>query len=457
MSELWNGQNWKRAGVYGLGISGLAASRLLRSRGVEVVGIDRRDREDLDLGDLADDCGMDWMLGTEGQTIPESIEGLVVSPGIPSQEPLLELAREESVPIVSEIELAAPLLNGPVVGITGSNGKSTTTALTGLLLRKAGHQVEICGNYGVPLSACVDGEAGRVFVTELSSFQLEYLVNLHPRVAAILNVTADHLDRHSDLKSYAAIKEAILGNQTADDVAVLNADDPIVAAMAVKARRRLFSRRNRVDDGCYLDGDEVVEARPGGDRKALFRRDDLAIPGVHNLENAMASALIATSMDAYPKQWASALSMFNGLPHRLEKIASINGVTWFDDSKGTNVGATSMSLEGFDDASVHIILGGRNKGGDFFELRRLIERKAVKAYLIGEAAGQIYRDLEGSAEMTISRSMESAIDAAYDCAGRGEVVVLSPACASFDQYSSFEERGDHFQTLVKALEGRVDG
>ena len=175
MSDFWNGTNWQRAAVYGLGVSGLAASRLLRSRGVEVVGIDCRNRSDLELDELALDTGMDWMLGAEPKTIPESVDGIVVSPGIDSRDPLLSLAREQAVPVVSEIELAAPLLNGPIVGITGSNGKSTTSALTGRLLSTAGHQVEVCGNYGVPLSARVDGEPERVFVIELSSFQLEYL------------------------------------------------------------------------------------------------------------------------------------------------------------------------------------------------------------------------------------------------------------------------------------------
>ena len=457
MSELWNGSNWKRAGVYGLGISGMAASRLLRSRGVEVVGIDRRSKEDLDLGELATDSGMEWMLGAEPQTLPASIDGVVVSPGIPSRQPLLAVARERGLPVISEIELAAPLLNGPLVGITGSNGKSTTTAMTGSLLSRAGYKVEICGNIGVPLSSRVDGEVGRIFVTELSSFQLEYLVDLHPRVAAILNVTADHLDRHSDLGTYASIKEAIYSNQTAEDVAVLNADDPIVAAIAVKARRRLFSRKIRVEDGCYLDGDCVFETSPGDSGKALFHREDLAVPGVHNLENAMASALIAISLGADPGLLPRGLASFKGLPHRLEEVARINGVTWFDDSKGTNVGATLMSLESFEDATVHIILGGRDKGGNFRDLRSLIRQKAQKAYLIGEAADELCRELDGAVEMTTSRTLERAIEDAYASAGRGAIVMLSPACSSFDQYSGFRERGELFQKLVGNLERRSDG
>lgn len=457
MSEFWNGTNWKRAAVYGLGVSGLAASRLLRSRGVEVVGIDRRSKQELELDELALDTGMDWILGAEPQDMPEAVDGLVVSPGIDSRDPLVSLARRQEVPVVSEIELAAPLLNGPVVGITGSNGKSTTSALTGRLLSTSGFEVEVCGNFGVPLSARVDGEAERVFVVELSSFQLEYTENLRPRVAAVLNLTADHLDRHSDLASYAAIKESIFSNQAAEDVAVLNADDPIVAAMAVKARRRFFSRKKRVEDGCYLEGGRVIETTPEGSRKTLFHRDELALRGVHNLENAMVSALIASSLGAESSLWSKELASFKGLPHRLEEIARINGVTWFDDSKGTNIGATSMSLEGFDDATVHLILGGRSKGGKFGDLRGVVEQKVRKAYLIGESADELHRELAGSVDVIISGSLENAIAAAHAGARRGEVVLLSPACSSFDQYSSYEERGRQFQGIVASLEGRISG
>ena len=457
MSDFWNGTNWKRAAVYGLGVSGLAASRLLRSRGVEVVGIDRRSKQDLALGGLAGDAGMEWVLGAEPLKVPASVDGIVVSPGIDSGDPLLSLARQKLVPVVSEIELAAPLLNGPVVGITGSNGKSTTSALTGRLLSRAGFRVEVCGNYGVPLSARVDGEAERVFVIELSSFQLEYLEHFKPRVAAVLNLTPDHLDRHADLASYAAIKEAIFSNQTAEDVAVVNADDPIVSAMAVKARRRLFSRKIRVDDGCYLDGDRVIETDHVGLKRTLFHRDEVGIPGVHNLENAMVSALIASSLNADPSLWSEGLASFKGLPHRLEEIARINQVIWFDDSKGTNIGATAMSLEGFDDATVHVILGGRNKGGDFADLRDLVKRKVRKAYLIGEAASEIHSELGGVVEMTEEGSLEGAVNEAYASARPGEVVLLSPACASFDQFSSFMDRGRQFQELVANLERSING
>ncbi len=446
-------QEWRRAVVYGLGVSGLAAARLLRSRGVAVVGVDRRPAAELDLGELAADAAVELELGAEPAAVPAGVDGVVVSPGVPLDRPLLADARRRDLPVLAEVELGFAFAAGPVIGITGSNGKSTTTALTGALLAAGGFEVEVCGNIGVPLSAVVDGAPGRVFVTELSSFQLETVRCFRPRAAALLNLSVDHQDRHAGLDRYLDAKRALFANQLADDVAVLNADDPLVAAVAVNARRRLFSRRRRVEDGCYLDRETVVEAAPGAAPSTLFEAADLALPGVHNLENAMAAALLSRALGAQAAVFGPALGAFQGLPHRLERVRELRGVVWYDDSKGTNLAATAKSLEGFEDGAVHLILGGRHKGGEPDQLAELVGRKARRVYLVGEAAELFGAALDAVAPCERVGDLARAVAAAAAQARPGDSVLLSPACASFDQYNNFAERGRHFQSLVRALDG----
>jgi UDP-N-acetylmuramoylalanine--D-glutamate ligase len=453
MKAPWSQQEWQRALVYGLGLSGLAALRLLRSRGVEVVGVDRRGAGELDLGELTADPGVELLLGREPTTLPAGLDGVVVSPGVPADRPLLAAARGAGIPVIAEVELGYAFVNGPVIGITGSNGKSTTTALAGALLAASGFAVEVCGNIGRPLSACAEGEAGRIFVTELSSFQLEAIDGFHPRAAALLNVSADHLDRHADLDSYIAAKKRLFDNQSTGDIAVINADDPLVAEVAARSRRRFFSRLRSVEDGCFLDGDRVVEATPGRPQSELFRRQDLSLPGTHNLENAMAAVLLARAFEADPEKIAPTLGTFSGLPHRLQLVRELGDVLWYDDSKGTNVGATLKSLEGFADGSVHLILGGRDKGSDFGALAPVVERKAVRVYLIGEAAERVGMALADRVACERADDLATAVASAAARVAAGEVVLLSPACASFDQYLDFHARGEHFQDLVRALDG----
>lgn len=452
-----NGIVWKRALVYGLGLSGRAAARLLLARGVSVLAVDRRRQGELNLEDLLDQERFEAIVGAEPSELPQGIDGVVVSPGVPLDRPLLRAARQRGVPIVAEVELAFGMLDGPVIGITGSNGKSTTTALTGRLLAACGYPVEVCGNIGVPLASVVDGEPGRIFVAELSSFQLEGVKTFRPQAAAWLNLSADHLDRHADLESYAEAKRALFARQTEDDVAVLNADDPLVADLATRARRRFFSRRHRVEDGCYLEGDRVLESEPERETIELFRRDDLAIPGAHNLENAMAAALLARAMGAEVGCLRSGLAGFQGLPHRLQRVAEMGGVIWYDDSKGTNIDATQRTLEDFPDGSVHLILGGRNKGSDPAELATVVRRKARHLYFIGESAEQFDAALGGLVPGTVEETLAEAVASAARRALPGESVVLSPACASFDQYENFRQRGRHFQTLVAQLGAEQGG
>lgn len=488
METPWNERDVRRALVYGLGVSGRAASRLLLALGVRVVGIDARPAEALELGELPDEGGFDLRAGGEPGELPAGIDAVVVSPGVPLDRPLLADARRRGVPVLAEVELAFPFLDGPLVGITGSNGKSTTTALAGSMLRAGGFDVSVCGNIGTPLSAEVDaavvacgsfrsegrgpgmdddpdrGRPGRVYVVELSSFQLQGIHRLRPRAAALLNVAADHLDRHGGLEAYGAAKRRIFENQDPGDVAVVNADDPLVRDAVVRARRRSFSLAAPVEDGCHLergtDGHRVVERGGGEDPGAaaeLFRPEDSPLAGEHNLANAMAAALLARALGVAPEACRRGLISFRGLPHRMERVAEAGGVVWFDDSKGTNPAATAGCLAGLADGSVHLILGGRNKGADFRELAPAVARKARQVYLIGEAAGELEEALNGAAPLVQAGTLEEAVSRAGAAARPGEVVLLSPACASFDQFRDFNHRGDAFQRLARAATGGAGG
>ncbi len=444
---------WRRALVYGLGASGVAASRLLRAQGVEVIGVDRRELRSLELGVLGSDSRVDLRLGAEPVELPSDIDGIVVSPGVPMDRPLLVSARRLGVPVIAEVELGFIFADGPIIGITGSNGKSTTTAMTGALLEGAGIAAEICGNIGVPLSAVVGRPDRPVYVTELSSFQLEAIDTFHPKAAVLLNVSDDHLDRHRDSDTYLAAKLALFSNLEPEDVAVLNADDSRVADLTVRGRRRFFSRFRSVDDGCFLEGDQVIEVDPNGGRKTLFRCQDVSLAGAHNLENAMAAALLSRAAGADPSSFASTLARFQGLPHRLQSVRESSGVKWYDDSKATNFAATLKSLEGFADGSVHLILGGRNKGGDPAVLTEMIGRKVRRLYLVGEAAEEMAAVFCDSVSTEMAHDLTRAVSLAASHADSGEVVLLSPACASFDQYQNFSERGVHFQDLARAVNG----
>jgi len=463
MRAPWGSGRFERVLVYGLGLSGRAAARLLLGRGVSVVGVDTKPAETLDLDELADmneqtaggRLRFELLAGSELEQLPPGpFDAVVVSPGVPMDRLLLEDARRRGLPVIAEVELASPFVNGPMVAITGSNGKSTTTALTGAMLRAAGLPVEVCGNIGVPLVGLVDGPPGRVFVVELSSFQIEGIVSLKPRAAALLNLSEDHLDRYGSMAAYAAAKKRLFLTMDAEGIAVLNADDPEAADVETQARKRWFSRRGRVQDGCWADPDgRVMEVVPGESEVELFHASDVPLAGVHNLENAMAAALLARAIGAEPEEIRRGLQGFQGLPHRMQRAGEKDGVTWYDDSKGTNPGATLKSLEGFADGTVHIILGGRNKGADLASLTPLLRQKARRAYLIGEAAEEFAAALGDAVPFERSETLERAVRSAAEQARPGEAVLLSPACASFDQFRNFVHRGESFQALVRAVLG----
>ncbi len=460
---------WRVALVYGFGLSGRAAARLLLSRGVQVIVVDERSREELEtsadaevrseLDSLAGQAA-EFHLGEVPQSLPAGVEVVVVSPGVSPDRPLLVAARRAGVAVIAEVELAWRNLSGSdrVIAITGSNGKSTTTAMVGHLLDEAGVPALVCGNIGRPMADAVlevaaDTTARPVFVVELSSFQLETTETFHPQVAALLNVSPDHLDRHGTEERYRVAKERIFGRQQADDTAVVRADEREKMLTPIAARVRSFSIHQEVDDGCFLAGDEVRE-RVASYEHLLFPRQSVAVPGLHNLENAMAAALMAGALGVDRKAIAAGLESFVGLPHRTERVRDMGGVLWFDDSKGTNMDATARSLEGFEDKSVHLILGGRNKDADPLLLADAVSAKAKRLYLIGEAAPLFEAALGNLVPVESCGDLHNAVKRAAECALPGEVVLLSPACASFDQFDSYAHRGEVFHQLVEQLEAR---
>jgi UDP-N-acetylmuramoylalanine--D-glutamate ligase len=453
MNGPWSDRRLERVLVYGMGISGRAAARLLTARGAVVLAADDKA---VDLGDLA---GPIERLPPGAAELPPEIDLVVVSPGVPLDRPLLAAARRQGVPVIAEVELAFPFLDGPVVAITGSNGKSTTTAMTGDMVRAAGLPVEVCGNIGEPLSDKVDGPAGRIFVVELSSFQIEGIVTFKPKAAALLNLSEDHLDRYGTLEAYADAKRRLFRDQDAGDVAVLNADDPeTTKRLDGSAARRLFSRLSPVADGCFAAPDgRVVEVAAGRPDVELFHAADVPLAGVQNLENAMAAALLARAVGVEPTAIRAGLKAFQGLPHRLQKVGERGGVTFYDDSKGTNPGATMKAIEGFADGTVHLILGGRNKDADLATLTPMVRRKARRAYLIGEAAEEFAAALGAAVPQERAETLDRAVRSAAARAFPGDAVVLSPACASFDQFRNFNHRGDVFQQLVREIVGDHPG
>lgn len=461
-----------RALVYGLGVAGRAAVELLIERGLSVRVADdatdvvqpeqwARDERvegfDLECDDLTD------------------VDVMVTSPGVPKQRPLILAALELGIPVVDEttlawsvLEAARPEIAAKVIAITGSNGKSTTTALAATLFEPG--TARACGNIGTPLSTCVlDLLTGRersdVLVVELSSFQLEEVganapARFRPRAAALLNVSPDHLDRHGSAEAYVAAKRRIFAAQQNGDVAVLNDDDPACRDTILPdgVRRRSFSMRSRVADGCFVADDRVWLAEPDAPARSLVAVSDLGLAGSHNVENVMAAVALADAVGDRSDQRAETgfidrLRSFRGLPHRSELVAEIDGVRWVDDSKGTNVGATAKCLEGWPDGRVHLIAGGRGKGDDFSALRDLVKRKVRRLYLVGEAADQMAADLADTVEMEKSGDIATAVGQAAQHAVEGDVVLLSPACASFDQFTGFAERGRFFQQEVAALAG----
>lgn len=432
--------------VIGAGKSGVAAANFLAAHDESVSITDSNPHPDLP---RALDDRVVRFFGHEDEAVLDHVKTIVLSPGVPLSTPLLQRAAALAIPIIAEVELAFRYLKGTLIGITGSNGKSTTTALIGEILKVAGRQPIVAGNIGQPLIASLDEEKTRTYVVELSSFQLETIDTFRADVALLLNITPDHMDRYPNFDAYAAAKYRIFKNQKSGDTAIVNASERREGRRDNKARTWRFSATERVDEGAYLDGEQMV-IRIGGEERRI-PRSSLKLQGVANVENALAAWLAARAAGVDDLAVQTAFGTFAGLPHRMVLVREISGVSYVNDSKGTNVDATLKSLEGFPARSVILILGGKDKAGEFERMRDPVKEKARCVITIGAAAERIGSALNGATEIVPLQTMERAIAWARANAKNGETVLLSPACASFDQYRNFEHRGEHFEALVNAL------
>ena len=438
----------RRVTVVGLARSGVAAARALHALGaiVTVTDIKPLDQLGAQVKSLGDD-----RIVVKGGGHPDGIfleaDLIVLSPGVP-RIPQIRAAQHRGIHVISELELAWLLSDAPYVGITGTNGKSTVTTLVGLMLRRARKKVLVAGNIGNALTEDIALLKQRDWiVAELSSFQLEYIETFHPRIAAILNVTQDHLDRYHDIAEYGEAKTRILMNQRKDDFAILNFDDPLVKSYANRTSATVipFSRLLRFSPGaCLLDGYLTFNNR------RIIRTDEIKIKGVHNLENALAAVALSMCADADSVSVAAVLREFPGLEHRLEFVREKDGVAWINDSKGTNVGAVVKSVEGFTNPVI-LIAGGLDKGSDFSPLCNLFKEKVKLLILIGKAADKMAKALGSSTETVFAQTLQDAVKLAAAQSSRGDVVLLSPACASFDMFRDFEDRGRQFKEAVMNL------
>jgi UDP-N-acetylmuramoylalanine--D-glutamate ligase len=438
----------RRALVVGLGASGVAAARLLVRDGWLVTITDLRGHAELAarLAELPE--GVETALGGHPVSLLDATSLLVVSPGVAWELPLLAEARRRGVEVIAEIELAFRARpERPLVGVTGSNGKTTVTALIGEILRTAGVAVGVGGNIGTAACALALDPAVATWVLELSSFQLEGCSRLRPRVGLLLNLSPDHLDRHASMDAYRAVKARLFAAQRGEDLALLNADDPIVAAQDVPARLERFSLNDPGAEAHLRAGELILDGAP------LVSRAELPLLGDHNVANALAAALAGARMGVPRDAIATALRRFKGLPHRHQLVGEVAGVRWVEDSKGTNIGATAAGLAGYPPGRVHLVLGGLGKGQDFSLLRPSIEGRVARLYVIGQAADEIAAALEGAAPIERCGTLDEAVRRGATLARPGDTVLLSPACASFDQFRDYADRGDAFARLVRSATG----
>lgn len=448
--------------IVGMARSGLAAAEFLRGRGARVTLNDAKPEGDLPELYLAAvaglrELGVDIVAGSHPRHLFETADWLVVSPGVPLATEPFQWARAAGVPIIGEVELAARFLKGKIVGITGTNGKTTTTTLIGEILGKGGLPVQVGGNIGEPLISLVDRsvESGWI-VAELSSFQLEAVDQLHVSVAVLLNITPDHLDRYDSMDDYAAAKANIFRHQVPGDVAVLNADDRRVAAMRELTGAHVisFSVTSELAEGIFLRGDQVV-ARYKGREVAILSRREIPLKGAHNLENVMAGLAVGLACGVDPDSMRRTVLEFKAVEHRLEYAGEVDEVSFYNDSKATNVDAAIKSLEAFP-GGVTVILGGKDKGSDFTPLRSLVEARCRRVILIGAAADKIAAALAGTVPITRADSMEEAVWLGRELSEAGDTVLLAPACASFDMFDNYEHRGRVFKDAVRRLISKAD-
>ena len=445
--------NGKRVLVVGLARTGVATALFCSAQGAAVTAVDARPESDLsEAAAKLRAVAIAAQFEVREKFDVSAFDLVVPSPGVPADAPLLRSAQAAGIRIWSEIELAAHFLKGKLIGITGSNGKTTTTSLVEHILRTAGVPTILAGNIGTALIGCVERSTPQtITVAEISSFQLEWVDTFRPDVAVFLNLTPDHLDRHGNLETYGATKARIFACQTAHDTAVLNADDPGARIYAPQGPPTVywFSRKQRVERGAFLADGKVVFRRDARDEEIL-RVTEIPIPGAHNVENVLAAVAAARLAGVSPQAIAAGVRTFAGVEHRIEFVAEHNGVRYYNDSKATNVDATLKALDSFP-GRILIILGGKDKGSDYSSLREPLRQKAILALLIGSAADKIESQIQGSVAIERAGTLERAVEVAARAAHLGDIVLLAPACASFDQFQGFEHRGHVFKDLVRHL------
>jgi UDP-N-acetylmuramoylalanine--D-glutamate ligase len=447
----------KRALVVGLGKSGAAAALFLKSHGARVSVSDTKPADELRQQITALlDAGIAVETGGHGERTFRGQDLIVVSPGVPSDAPPLVQARALGETVIGEIELATQFLPGQLIAITGSNGKTTTTSLLGEIMAAAGFPALVGGNIGTPAISLIEQAGSRtVTVLEVSSFQLETIQTFHPKVSVILNVTPDHLDRHRTFEAYADAKAQIFRNQGSQDFLVLNADDATCVELSRRASASVFwfSRQQDVQQGAFAREGQIVFTQNGTER-TVSPVAEIGLKGAHNLENVLAAVCAGCLMGCSPESIRRAIANFKAVEHRLEYVATVNGVEYYNDSKATNVDATIKALESFP-ANIHLILGGKDKGSDYTVLRDLVRERVRNVYTIGAAAGKIEDHLQGVVPILRAQTLAAAVERVAASAQPGDVVLLAPACASFDQFDSYEHRGRVFKEQVQSLAKRI--
>ncbi len=443
----------KRVLVVGLGKSGVASALFLKERGARVTVSDTKSPDQLrEEIPMLLDHGIAVETGGHGERTFRGQDLIVVSPGVPVDAPPLVQARAAGEPVIGEIELAAQNLAGEIIAITGSNGKTTTTTLVGEILAAGGLPVLVGGNIGTPAISLVDRATRQTtLVLEVSSFQLETIQTFRPKVAVVLNITPDHLDRHRTFQTYVDAKARIFENQQASDFAVLNEDDPTCRTLPDRTRAQVFwfSRQKEVRRGAFVR-DGRVFFLDGKSSREVMLVSEIPLKGAHNVENVLAGICAGALVGCEPARIRDAIRNFKAVEHRLEYVATIKGVEYFNDSKATNVDATIKALESFP-KNIHLILGGKDKGSDYTVLNELLRERVKRVYTIGAAAEKIESHIKGAAEIVHAETLENAISRASAVAEPGDIVLLAPACASFDQFQSYNHRGRIFKEVVQAL------
>ncbi len=443
----------KRILVIGLGKTGIASARFLAGKGANVAVTDEKPQTELK--GVIRELGNAYANLEFRKYAPDSlsrVDLIIPSPGVPPSNILLAEAVNKKIPILSEIEVAYRFLKMPMIAITGTNGKTTTTTLIGNILKKGGKKVFVGGNIGNPLIGYVEGNQDDDYaVVEVSSFQLQWIQHFHPFISILLNTTCDHVDYHGSFEAYRMAKERIFENQGESDLTILNADEPRSSVLArnMVSQVQFFSSSTTVQRGIFLEDNALVHITTQGEREE-YPLDMIKIPGLHNIENVMASIMAARYCGCPPASIVSAVEDFKGIPHRIEFTDEKNGVAFYDDSKGTNVGAVIRALETFAKPII-LLMGGRDKEGDFETLRPLVRAKVKELVLFGEARNRINDLIGGVVKTSKVTTLKEAIEVAYRHSSAGDVVLLSPGCASFDEFSDYKERGRFFKDAVKNL------